>query len=273
MEQIKLNNIGFVGGGTMTEAIIKGILDSKLIDAESISVGEHNEARCEYLQRQYRVKAATDNNIAVSGADLVIFAIKPQVIQAAITKELVGHFKIGAYVISIVGSVSLKMLHRYISDIPIIRTMPNTPLAIGAGMTAICSDDMVTEEMLNTAKAIFGSCGEVEVVSENDIEAITAISGCGPGYAFVIIDALADAGVRAGLSRKLAIKLAAQTLAGSGKMCLETGKHPAELRDQVTSPGGTTIAGIQALESHGLRSAFFDAVQAVLRRSSELQSK
>ncbi len=273
MGQIKLHKIAFIGGGVMAEAIIKGILGNKLIDAGEISVGEHNEARCEYLQRQYGVKAATDNNLAVKKADLVIFAIKPQVAQAAITKELVSHFKQGTYVISIMGSVSLAMLHNYIPDTPIIRAMPNTPLAVGAGMTAVCSDGMVTKEMLSEAKVIFGSCGEVEVVSENDIEAITAVSGCGPGYAFVIIDALADAGVRAGLSRKLAIKLAAQTLAGSGKMCLETGKHPAELRDQVTSPGGTTIAGIQALENHGLRSAFFDAVQAVLKRSSELQGK
>ena len=145
--------------------------------------------------------------------------------------------------------------------------------AVGAGMTAICRDENVTDEMLEIAKAIFGSCGEVEVVAESALEAITAVSGCGPGYAFVIIDALADAGVRAGLPRALAIKLAAQTLAGSGKMCIETGMHPAVLRDQVTSPGGTTIAGIHALENHGVRGAFYDAVQAVLKRSYELQGK
>lgn len=140
-------------------------------------------------------------------------------------------------------------------------------------MTAICCDEQVTEDMKAAAELIFGSCGEVAFVQESQIDAVTAVSGCGPGYAFVIIDALADAGVRAGLPRALAIKLAAQTLAGSGKLCIETGAHPAVLRDQVTSPGGTTIAGIHALENHGVRGAFYDAVQAVLVRSKELQGK
>ena len=149
--------------------------------------------------------------------------------------------------------------------------MPNTPLACGAGMTAICCDAQVTSEMKETAGAIFSSCGEIEYVDEKALDAITAISGCGPGYFFVIIDALADAGVRAGLPRALAIKLAAQTMAGSGKLCIESGLHPAQLRDQVTSPGGTTIAGIHALENHGVRGAFYDAVQAVLERNKELQ--
>ena len=191
----------------------------------------------------------------------------------ALTSDLVAEFKKSAWVLSIMGSVTIEMLHGYAPNFPVIRTMPNTPLAVGAGMTAICRDENATDEMLEIAKAIFGSCGEVEVVAESALEAITAVSGCGPGYAFVIIDALADAGVRAGLPRALAIKLAAQTLAGSGKMCIETGLHPAVLRDQVTSPGGTTIAGIHALENHGVRGAFYDAVQAVLKRSDELQGK
>lgn len=146
------------------------------------------------------------------------------------------------------GSVTLEQLHAYAPGFPVIRTMPNTPLAAGAGMTAICCDEAVTEPMKQTAAAIFSSCGEIEFVDEKALQAITAISGCGPGYCFVIIDALADAGVRAGLPRALAIKLAAQTMAGSGKLCVESGLHPAQLRDQVTSPGGTTIAGIHALE-------------------------
>ena len=171
------------------------------------------------------------------------------------------------------GSVSIAQLHAYAPGYAVVRTMPNTPLAVGAGMTAICCDDKVTEAMRADAAAIFSSCGEIEFVDEKAIEAITAISGCGPGYCFVIIDALADAGVRAGLPRALAIKLAAQTMAGSGKLCVESGLHPAQLRDQVTSPGGTTIAGIHALENHGVRGAFYDAVMAVLARSQELQSK
>lgn len=273
MEKINVNKIAFIGGGAMAEAIIKGITGSGLVAGSTIAVGEHTPERCTYLNETYGVNATTDNKEAVREADLVIFAVKPQVAPVALTKELIAEFKEDAWVLSIMGSVTLEMLHGYAPNFPVIRTMPNTPLAVGAGMTAICCDEKVTEEMLAIAKAIFGCCGEVEVVAESALEAITAVSGCGPGYAFVIIDALADAGVRAGLPRALAIKLAAQTLAGSGKMCVETGLHPAVLRDQVTSPGGTTIAGIHALENHGVRGAFYDAVQAVLKRSDELQGK
>jgi len=273
VEKINLNKIAFIGGGAMAEAIIKGIIGSGLIAGENIAVGEHTAERCTYLNETYCVKATTYNKAAVRDADLVIFAVKPQVAPVALTSDLVAEFKKSAWVLSIMGSVTIEMLHGYAPNFPVIRTMPNTPLAVGAGMTAICRDENATDEMLEIAKAIFGSCGEVEVVAESALEAITAVSGCGPGYAFVIIDALADAGVRAGLPRPLAIKLAAQTLAGSGKMCIETGLHPAVLRDQVTSPGGTTIAGIHALENHGVRGAFYDAVQAVLERSDELQGK
>ncbi len=265
--------VAFIGGGAMAEAIIKGITGSGFIPGSEITVGEHTQQRCDYLMKNYGVEAYTDNNKAVADADLVLLAIKPQVAPKALTAELVQHVKKSAWILSIMGSVSIDMLHGYLPGFPVVRTMPNTPLAVGEGMTAICCDEHVTEEMLTMAKAIFGCCGEVEVVPESAIEAITAISGCGPGYAFVIIDALADAGVRAGLPRALAIKLAAQTLAGSGKMCIKTGLHPAQLRDQVTSPGGTTIAGIHALENHGVRGAFYDAVQAVLQRSNELQGK
>lgn len=271
--EINVEKIAFIGGGAMAEAIIKGIIGSGMIAGSQILVGEYTVERCNYLQDAYGVQAFTDNKQAVQEADLVILAIKPQVAPKALTADLVQEIKKDAFVLSIMGSVSISMLHDYVPGFPVIRTMPNTPLAVGEGMTAICCDENVTEEMLEAAKAIFGCCGEIEIVDESAIEAISAISGCGPGYAFVIIDALADAGVRAGLPRALAIKLAAQTLAGSGKMCIKTGMHPAQLRDQVTSPGGTTIAGIHALENHGVRGAFYDAVQAVLKRSNELQGK
>lgn len=276
MEKIKalsVKKLAFVGGGAMAEAIIKGIIAGGLLPAEAISVGNRTQKRCDYLKASYGVQATTDNAAAVAGADLVIFAVKPQVAPAALTPELAAAMKKDAWVLSIMGSVTLEQLHRYVPGFPVIRTMPNTPLAVGAGMTALCCDGQATEAMKQDAAAIFGSCGEIEFVDESAIDAISAISGCGPGYCFVIIDALADAGVRAGLPRALAIKLAAQTLAGSGKLCIESGLHPAQLRDQVTSPGGTTIAGIHALENHGLRGAFYDAVQAVLQRSRELQGK
>lgn len=276
MEEVKglqAKKIAFIGGGAMAEAIIKGILGGGLIAASDIYVGNRTQKRCDYLNATYGVQAMTDNQAAVAEADLVIFAVKPQVAPVALTPALMAHVKPTAWVLSIMGSVSIEQLHVYAPGLPVVRTMPNTPLAVGAGMTAICCDEAVTESMRADAAAIFSSCGEIEFVDEKAIEAITAISGCGPGYCFVIIDALADAGVRAGLPRALAIKMAAQTMAGSGKLCVESGLHPAQLRDQVTSPGGTTIAGIHALENHGVRGAFYDAVMAVLARSQELQGK
>ena len=276
MEEVKglqAKKIAFIGGGAMAEAIIKGVLGGGLIAASDIYVGNRTQKRCDYLNATYGVQAMTDNQAAVAEADLVIFAVKPQVAPVALTPALMAHVKPTAWVLSIMGSVSIEQLHAYAPGLPVVRTMPNTPLAVGAGMTAICCDEAVTESMRADAAAIFSSCGEIEFVDEKAIEAITAISGCGPGYCFVIIDALADAGVRAGLPRALAIKLAAQTMAGSGKLCVESGLHPAQLRDQVTSPGGTTIAGIHALENHGVRGAFYDAVMAVLAHSQELQSK
>ena len=276
MEEVKglqAKKIAFIGGGAMAEAIIKGVLGGGLIAASDIYVGNRTQKRCDYLKATYGVQAMTDNKAAVAEADLVIFAVKPQVAPVALTPEVVAAMKKSACVLSIMGSVSIQQLHVYAPGFAVVRTMPNTPLAVGAGMTAICCDEAVTEAMRADAAAIFSSCGQIEFVDEKAIEAITAISGCGPGYCFVIIDALADAGVRAGLPRALAIKLAAQTMAGSGKLCVESGLHPAQLRDQVTSPGGTTIAGIHALENHGVRGAFYDAVMAVLARSKELQGK
>lgn len=271
MGKINLNKIAFIGGGAMAKAIIKGIIGGGLVAPEQIMVGEPTEAHAAALHADYGVNTTTDNKEAVRDADLVIFAVKPQVAPVALTPDLIACFKKDAWVLSIMGSVTLEQLHAYAPGFPVVRTMPNTPLACGAGMTAICCDAKVTSEMKETAGAIFSSCGEIEYVDEKALDAITAISGCGPGYFFVIIDALADAGVRAGLPRALAIKLAAQTMAGSGKLCIESGLHPAQLRDQVTSPGGTTIAGIHALENHGVRCAFYDAVQAVLERNKELQ--
>lgn len=265
--------IAFIGGGAMAEAIIKGILGAQLAQPGEIFVGDPTPARCEYLQKTYGVEAMVDNKTAVKNAGLIILAVKPQVVDAAITSDLVAAMPPQATVLSIMGSVDLDKLHNVVPGHAVIRVMPNTPLAVGAGMTAIAPDSKVSAEMLDAAKTIFGSCGEVEVVAESAIEAIAAVSGCGPGYVFMLIDALADAGVNAGLPRAMAIKLAAQTFAGSGKMVLETGLHPAQLRDQVTSPGGTTIAGIHALENRGVRAAMYDAVLAAMARSEKLKGK
>lgn len=275
MEKItaKTGAIAFIGGGAMAEAIIKGILAARLAEPGEIFVGDPTQARCEYLQKTYGVSAVTDNKAVVKNAGLIVLAVKPQVVDAAITADLVAAMPAAATVLSIMGSVDLDKLQKVVPGHPVIRVMPNTPLAVGAGMTAIAPDSQVSDEMAAAATTIFGSCGEVVVVAESAIEAIAAVSGCGPGYVFMLIDALADAGVNAGLPRAMAIKLAAQTFAGSGKMVLETGMHPAQLRDQVTSPGGTTIAGIYALENRGVRAAMTDAVLGAMARSEQLKGK
>ncbi|MDY6303947.1 MAG: pyrroline-5-carboxylate reductase [Succiniclasticum sp.] len=270
-QTLHLRNLALVGGGAMGEAILKGIVAAGLLPAENLFVGAHRPERAEYLHAAYGVTALTDNAAAVRDADLVILAVKPQMVNDALTPDVAAALPDKAVILSIMGSVPIARLTGIFPGHAVIRAMPNTPLAVGAGMTALAPGDGVPADALEDAKTIFGACGEVVVLQEKEIEAVTAVSGCGPGYVYILVDALADAGVMAGLPRATAIKLAAQTFAGAGRMVLETGLHPDVLRDQVTSPGGTTIAGIHSLENHGVRGAMYDAVQAVLDRSEELK--
>ena len=270
-EKLNLKKLAFIGGGAMGEAIIKGITGASLMDPAAVFVGAHRQERADYLHETYGVTGLVDNQEAVRDADMVVLAIKPQMVDSVLDAKLAAAVNKNAVILSIMGSVTIEKIAGIFKGHSIIRTMPNTPLAVGAGMTAIAAGEGVPEEAVQAAEQIFGCCGETVLVKEKDIEAVTAVSGCGPGYVYVLIDALADAGVMAGLSRAAAITLAAQTFAGAGKMVLETGKHPAVLRDMVTSPGGTTIAGIKALENGAVRGAMYNAVQAVLDRSEELR--
>ncbi len=260
-EKLNLHKLAFIGGGAMGEAIIKGITGAGLMDPAAIFVGAHRQERADYLHETYGVTGLVDNCEAVKDADMVVLAIKPQMVDSVLRGALVSAVPAKAVILSIMGSVTIEKIAGIFNGHPVIRTMPNTPLAVGAGMTAIAPGTGVSEEAVKTAEQIFGCCGETLRIQEKDIEAVT----------YVMIDALADAGVMAGLPRAAAIKLAAQTFAGSGEMVLETGKHPAVLRDMVTSPGGTTIAGIKALENGAVRGALYNAVQAVLDRSEELK--
>jgi pyrroline-5-carboxylate reductase len=270
-ELSKDTKITFIGCGAMGEAILKGILKGGLVTKDQITAGVPSEGRKTYLTENYAIAVTHDNAEAVKGAHFVVLAVKPQMAKKAVTPDMCAALEKDACIVSIMGSYSIDMLKALVPGHPIVRVMPNTPLSVGMGMSALTATEDVSEKDKKAVEAIFTSCGEAVWVDESAMEAITAISGCGPGYMFVIIDALADAGVMAGLPRKLAIQLAAQTMAGSGVMALKTGLHPAQLRDQVTSPGGTTIAGIKALENHAVRGAFYDAVQAVLDRSAALK--
>ena len=225
--------IAFIGCGAMGEAILKGMLLGNVASESDIALSVPSQKSQDRLRASYP-KAAVygKNEEAVQGADLVILAVKPQMAHKAVTAEMLETLPKEAAILSIMGSFDLAKLHALVPAHAVIRAMPNTPLAVGMGMTALTADDAVTEDMKAFAGTIFNSCGETIWVDESAMEAITAISGCGPGYFFVVMDALADAGVMAGLPRALAIKLAAATMAGSGMMGLKTGLHPAQLRDQ-----------------------------------------
>ena len=201
----------------------------------------------------------------------IILAVKPQVLPMIL--PLLKDIPAGTVVVSLAAGVTLETLEATAPQAVWYRVMPNTPVAVGAGMSAVAAGTKGTDTITANVAGLFKAIGEVEVVSEADLDRLSALSGAGPGYAFVIMDALADAGVRLGLPRKLAIKAAAQTLYGAGKLAVETGSHPAVLRDMVTSPGGTTIVGIAAMEKGGLRSAVHDGVVACYKRSLELGKK
>ncbi|MDU4216378.1 MAG: pyrroline-5-carboxylate reductase [Veillonella sp.] len=234
-----------IGVGSMGGALLRGALQHGVLKACDTHILVRREEQCKALAEELGVVGFTTLP-NVNEYNTILLAVKPQVLPSVL--ETLKEVPYGTVMIS---------------------AMPNTPASIGAGMTALAGDDVNTD-LGRTVRALFEAVGEVAVVSEADLDRLGALSGAGPGYMFVILDALADAGVRIGLPRQLAIKAAAQTMYGAGKMALESGNHPAVLRDQVTSPGGTTIAGIGAMEKGGLRSALQDGVVACLARSNEL---
>lgn len=261
--------IGFLGGGAMAEAIISGICQ-QVVSADNIYVFDIDKVKLNTLSTKYGIKTCSDPVELVHSVNVLLLAVKPQIFPLAISSDITSTINKNTLIVSIMGSVSIEQIKSKFPNNPIIRTMPNTPLAVKAGMTAIVPDTNVSTNDIEFVNSIFSACGEIIQASEKQIEAITAISGCGPGYVFMLIDALADAGVSAGLTREASIKLAAQTFMGAGKMVIETKEHPAVLRDKVTSPGGTTIAGIRILEKNAVRSAFVETVHGVIQRSQEI---
>ena len=255
----------------MGEAILSRLLAQKVYLAETILVSEPNAQRRDYLQQQYRVGVTADNRIVAESSPVLLLAIKPQVLDAvAADLRDKGQENDRALVISILAGVPLSKLSTVFSRQPIIRVMPNTPAIIGAGITAIAAGENVKPEQIETAKSIFASVGQVVEVPEYQMDAVTGLSGSGPAFVAIAIEALADGGVAAGLPRAIAQQLAIQTVLGTAKLLQESQLHPAQLKDRVTSPGGTTIAGVAELESNGFRSAIIEAVQAAYYRSQEL---
>ncbi|CQR74605.1 Pyrroline-5-carboxylate reductase [Sporomusa ovata DSM 2662] len=261
--------IGFIGGGAMAESIIRGILHAELVMPSQIMVNDISCERLAYLNSTFAIATTPDSQEIIKQSDIVFLTVKPQVI-ANVIDTIAPLVPKTTIVVSVAAGVTIATLQSKLAEVPIIRVMPNTPVAVGEGISAMALGKYATKAISDPVAEVFASVGRVVTVSEDSMDAVTGLSGSGPAYAFVLIDALADAGVRVGLPRQTSILLAAQTLMGAAKMVLETNEHPAKLRDMVTSPGGTTIAGVHVLEQKGVRAALIDAVVAATERSREM---
>ena len=261
--------IGFVGGGVMAEAIIGGILDAGLARPEDVGVGEPLEARRRHLAGKYGVAASGENSEALDGAEMAILAVKPQSIREALAdiRPSVG----GCVVMSIAAGVRMATLAEGLGHRAVIRVMPNTPAQIGKGMTVWTAAAEVPSEAVDAARGILGTLGdELYVEDEKLIDMATALSASGPAYVFLFVESLIDAGVYLGMPRDVARRLALQTVAGSVSLMQESGRHPAELKDMVTSPGGTTAEALLAFERAGFTGTVIDAVNAAYEKSKSL---
>jgi pyrroline-5-carboxylate reductase len=265
--------LAFIGGGAMAEAIIKGVLSASIAKPEDISVGEVVEERCRYLTNQYRILATPSNAKAVRNADLVILAVKPQSLQD-VAPDLKAALKPEQTLLSILAGTRMATLTKSLGHDGVVRVMPNTPAQIGAGMSVWMTCKGVDEKVAEEAQAILKTLGEeIRVHDEKYIDMATALSASGPAFIFLFIESLIDSGVLIGLPRPMARTLALQTVLGSTRLVKESGKHPADLKDMVTSPGGTTVEGLLALEDAGFKAAVLNAIQAAYQKSINLGEK
>ncbi len=259
--------LGVIGGGVMGSAIISRLISLGTYQSTEILISDPSAQIRAALEGQYGVLVTDDNNLAAT-APVLLLAIKPQILDRVAAQVTLTDAN--RSIISILAGVSIDRLERVFPEREIVRAMPNTPATVGMGMTAIAAGNDVSTEQLDLATKIFQAIGEVVTVPESLMDAVTGLSGSGPAYVAIAIEALADGGVAAGLPRPIADRLALQTVLGTAQLLNETALHPAQLKDRVTSPGGTTIAGITKLERAGFRSALIEAVIAAANRSQEL---
>ncbi len=263
--------IGLIGSGNMGEALINGLISSGSAPSENIICSDVREDRLEFIRDTYGVVTTTDNLEVVNSSDIVVYAVKPQ-IMASVLRETADSLDMSKLVISIAAGVPLAAIESCLNkDLRLIRVMPNVAASVKEGAAAIAAGGHAREEDIQLAMSIFNSVGRSVFLKENYLmDAVTGLSGSGPAYIFLIVDALADAGVKVGLSRQDALFLSIQTVLGAAKMLQETKAHPGQLKDMVISPGGTAIAGLHTLEKGGLRTTLMDAVEAATIRSKEL---
>jgi pyrroline-5-carboxylate reductase len=262
--------IGFIGAGQMAQALARGFVAAGLIEGKQMIAADPApaalDAFCGFLPDAKRVD---ENRTVVAAADVVFLAVKPQNVPAVLA-NLSGHVPAGKLFVSIIAGARIKSLAEKLGTERIIRVMPNTPCLVGLSASAYSLGPGATPADGQLVGKLLGAVGKAFAVDEKLLDAVTGLSGSGPAFVYVMIEALSDGGVRMGLPRDVATQLAAQTLKGAAEMVLTTGEHPAALKDRVASPGGTTIAGLSALESGGLRAALINAVEAATRRATEL---
>jgi pyrroline-5-carboxylate reductase len=262
--------IGVLGAGNMAGALIRGLLASKSVKPEQIVASDVRAAHLKELEAQYGIKTFTDNRQLAAAVNVVVLAVKPQVIDRVLD-EMASAFAPNTLLVSIAAGVPIRALEaRLPAHVRVVRAMPNTAAIALAGATGIAPGSRATPADVELTQKLFAAIGRSVVLDESLIDAVTGLSGSGPAYVMLMIEALADGGVKVGLHRETALLLAAQTLYGSAKLLLETGEHPGRLKDMVTSPGGTAIAGLHTLESGGLRGTLMNAVESATKRAIEL---
>ena len=260
--------IAILGVGVMGESLLNGLLHAGW-DPSSIRVADSRQSRREEITAKYGVWTGSDSE-AVEGADTVVIVVKPQDISELLA-DVSPIMTPGALVISLAAGVTTETIEKHlVIDHPVVRVMPNTAALVGEGMAAVCAGRDASEEHLERAEKILSAVGKVQVVPERYMDAVTAISGSGPAYVMFVAEAMIDAGVMLGLPRAIATELVKQTVYGSAKLLVESGEHPTVLKENVTSPGGTTAAALRAFEDHRVKAAFIDAMEAACKRSEEL---
>ena len=261
--------LAVLGTGVMGEAVLAGALAGGWSAADVVATVRRPE-RAAQLEQAHGVATSQDNVEAVRGAGVVLVAVKPKDVVALLT-EVGGALEPGAVVVSLVAGLPTAAFEAALpTGTPVVRTMPNTPAQIGAGVTAISPGAHATDEHLALVERLLAGTGLVVRVAEKDQDAVSAVSGSGPAYVFYVVDALAEAGVLLGLTRQVALQIATQTVLGAGRLLDETGEHPALLREKVSSPGGTTVRALRRLDAGGVRAAFLDALEAAHARSAEI---
>jgi pyrroline-5-carboxylate reductase len=264
--------ITFIGGGVMGEALIKSIISREIASAADITVSDISRQRQDYLKQTYGITVTDDNNRAIKGAEVIVLAVKPQEITHVIGE--LKNISTDQVILSIAAGVTLKKIRDGLAHPYLVRAMPNMPAQIGEGITVWTATPEVTASQKELVKSILSALGEeIYVTAEKYIDMATAISGSGPAYIFLIIEALTDAGVHIGLTRAVAEKLVVETVIGSAKSVKQLSRHPAELRNMVTSPGGTTTEGLLQLEAGGLRSLLLQTVIAAYEKAGSLNTK